>query len=136
MAAAMMRHRVAEAGLSWEIDSAGIYAGAGHPMAKHATDVLIRRHIVVQTHASKPVTPALIERADLILTMTKSHRDELVRQYPHATEKVHTLKNYADGVDKDFVDPFGGDEHAYEACADALAATVDRIFARLQSEAS
>jgi protein-tyrosine-phosphatase len=134
MAAAMMRHRVAEAGLPWEIDSAGLYAGAGQPMTDYATDALIRRHIVVQKHASKRVTPELIDTSDLILTMANSHREELIRQYPHAASKIHTLTSFVGEPECDVADPFGGSPEAYEACAASLEKMIDLAFTKLHTD--
>ncbi|HVY01772.1 MAG TPA: hypothetical protein VHA12_03350 [Candidatus Nanoarchaeia archaeon] len=41
------------------------------------------------------LTPTLIDKADLILTMTSDQRDCLLENFPAATQRLFTLANYA-----------------------------------------
>ena len=135
MAAALARHHVAQAGRPWQVESAGLYAIPGLPMAAYATDALIRRHVVVQNHQSQAVTPKLIESADYIFTMTQSHKSELLQAYKNAAGKTYTLREFVDEDetgDFDIRDPFGGTAEVYEACAADLDALMQRLIAKLQ----
>lgn len=131
MAAALLRHRVAQAGLPWKVESAGLYAAEGQGMSSFATDALIRRHVVVQDHASKPVTQRLVEQADLILTMTQGHLADLLHQFPDANAKAHALLPFVEGVNADIQDPFGQDADIYERCANQLDQVLHRLVEKL-----
>lgn len=37
-----------------------------------------------------------MEWADLILTLTQSHKQYAIRQFPHAADKMHTLKEFVE----------------------------------------
>jgi protein arginine phosphatase len=91
MAEALLKHKSDNI----QVKSAGIYAGNGLP-ASEGTAKVLKQHGVPINHQSQPVTPELIEWADLILTMTTSHKQTLQMQYPFALEKIHTLKEFAD----------------------------------------
>lgn len=43
-----------------------------------------------------PLTANLVEWADLILTLTQSHKQYAIRQFPHAADKMHTLKEFVE----------------------------------------
>lgn len=133
MAAALLRHRVVCEGLGWHVDSAGIYAQPGQSMAPHAMDALIRRHIVVQPHESKPLSAPLVATADLILTMTQGHKLDLLSQFPEAQDKTHTLLAFSRGQDVDLADPFGGNTQLYESCAEALDEALEQVVQRLRT---
>ncbi|WP_230087761.1 low molecular weight protein arginine phosphatase [Alicyclobacillus mali (ex Roth et al. 2021)] len=135
MAAAFLRTLAEEGALDWKVDSAGLMAMEGAPMTEHAAQALARRQIAGGGHAAKRLTREMLREADLILTMSRSHRQALVDVFPELAGKVHTLYAFAHEVpedqSQDVVDPFGGGEEAYEACAEHLADLVQRAFARL-----
>ncbi|MDI9258817.1 low molecular weight protein arginine phosphatase [Alicyclobacillus sendaiensis] len=140
MAAAFLRRLVEERALDWKVDSAGLMAMEGAPMTEHAAQALARRQVPAEGHAAKRLTRDMLREADLVLTMSRSHRQALVDVFPELAEKVHTLHAFAHEVPEDeaqdVVDPFGGGEEVYEACAEHLADLVHRAFARLMRDAA
>ncbi|GMA63553.1 low molecular weight protein arginine phosphatase [Alicyclobacillus fastidiosus] len=138
MAAALARHHAALQGVDVTVDSAGIYAFSGHPMARYATDALIRRQVVVPNHQSQPVTKELVTKADFIFTMTASHKDDLLYQYPEASGKTHTLLEFvgSDPSSTDVADPFGGPVEVYEACAGELDGVIEQLMKKLSDKPS
>ena len=97
------------------IESAGIFAEEDMPASENAVKALKRLYdIDLSYHRSQPVTEDLLKQCDLILTMTKGHKQVLESL---AKGKVFTLSEYAsDGV-ADVSDPFGGDLEEYEETA-------------------
>ena len=75
------------------IQSAGIFAANGMPASEGTKQVLQQQDIPLD-HQSQLITLELVEWADIVLTMTQSHRDRLKQQFQFATEKVYTLKEY------------------------------------------
>jgi sulfate adenylyltransferase len=49
---------------------------------------------------SRPLTPAMVEQADLVLTMEAAHRDFILRDQPQLFRKVYTLGQFAQAVAK------------------------------------
>jgi len=94
MAEGLLRVMAKRDGLDLEVQSAGVAAVDGLPMSKHSRDILASRGADTH-HASRSLTGTDAEWADLILTMTVSHKRAVIQRYPHTVEKVYTLKEYA-----------------------------------------
>lgn len=127
MAAALMLDIAVEKDLDVRIDSAGLMAGIGEPASSGAIAAMKKRGIDLSYHRSKPLTDELINMADLILTMTDSHK-QLIKQC--APDKIYTLMEYA-GLEGDIADPFGGDIEEYEETAVQIHAALTEIAKKL-----
>lgn len=95
MAEGMLRKLADSRGLALEVRSAGVAAVEGMPISRHAEAVL-RDQKIEGNFTSKPLSPELADWADLILTLTLSHKQYALRQYPHAADKIYTLKEYVE----------------------------------------
>lgn len=100
-----------------EVLSAGLNAFGGPP-TREARVVMRERGIDISSFTSRQLTEELIEKADLVLTMEKSHRDRITSWNLESEGKVFTLKEFAgENDDFDIGDPYGRGITAYEACA-------------------
>ncbi|MCL6515839.1 low molecular weight protein arginine phosphatase [Alicyclobacillus sp.] len=154
MAAFFARAQIQERQLPWTVESAGLHAAGGMPMTPAAADALTRRRVPLAPHQSQPLTDDLVARADIILVMTRGQLEDLVARFPQAKGKVHLLGSFAGGTAKeaaealpdstadrapstrgcDIVDPFGGSDEHYEACADQIARSVEGLVNHLLGE--
>lgn len=71
--------------------SAGLYAFDGEAMSANSLAVLAESGIDGRPFRSQSVTWDLVNDSSLILTMTSSHRRELLKRYPQAEKKCFTL---------------------------------------------
>ncbi|GMA50917.1 protein-tyrosine-phosphatase [Alicyclobacillus contaminans] len=142
MAAFLAQREVSERGLDWVIQSAGLYAMPGQPLSSLAADALTRRGVPLQAHQAQPVTAELVAWADAILVMTAAHEWDLLRRFPEAAGKTARLGRFladappAAAVICDIVDPFGGADAEYEACADDLSKAVRGLIEHLATKGS
>jgi protein arginine phosphatase len=96
------------------VKSAGIYAATGSDASAHAKKVLEDHHIE-HNHLSNMLTLESVHWADLILTMTGSHKYAILQQYPETAGKVFALKEFTgEAYEVDVVDPFGGPLSIYQ----------------------
>lgn len=132
MAEALLKQKANEAGLSDQvhISSAGLAAGGVFPASQGAHNVMRQRGLDLSAHYSHQLMPQDIEVADLVLTMTKGHKQSILAFFPEARDKVFTLPEYA-GINSDVDDPYGGDVRVYDACANQIAQMVDRIWEKV-----
>ena len=79
----------------WTVRSAGTHAIVGAPIHEHAATVLAERGIVVPPTAARLLVPAMVERADLILTASRAQRSIVVQAVPAAVRRVFTLRQFA-----------------------------------------
>ena len=127
MAAAIMEKIAVENDLDVLIESAGLFANVGGKASENAVKALDEMGIDLTFPQTKPITEELIEKSDLILTMTEAHK-ELLK--PIAGNDVYTLKEYGGGSG-DISDPYGGDIEEYRETAreiyDALVDVAEKI---------
>jgi tRNA threonylcarbamoyl adenosine modification protein (Sua5/YciO/YrdC/YwlC family) len=141
MAEAMMRQKVAER-LGCSVDevedrglliaSAGIAAMTGGRPSPAAMDVMKERGLDLTSHESQPLTDRLVQYADLILTMTRGHRDAILAQWPHASDRTKVVCH--DQIDVS--DPIGGPTELYRRCAEQIELQLDRWLAQIDLEPS
>jgi L-threonylcarbamoyladenylate synthase len=107
------------------VASAGLSAATGAPAAPEAIEILARAGIDLRTHASQPLTDALLDQADHVITMTRGHRDSILALRPEVADRVRLL-----APDKtDVADPIGGGVDDYELCKDQLERHVRTLVA-------
>lgn len=75
--------------------SAGTRALVAHPIHPEAALVLSRLGGDASEFASRQVTPAIAADADLVLTMTRDHRTEVLRLAPKQLHRAFTLHEAA-----------------------------------------
>ncbi|SKA75834.1 protein-tyrosine phosphatase [Caloramator quimbayensis] len=127
MAEAIAKSEAKKMNLDIEISSAGIHALKGDGASKNAVLVMQDMGIDLSCHIARPVSEGILEESDIILTMTKSHRDIILSMFPFVSGKIFTIMEYA-GYDGDVVDPFGGDYNTYKECAVQLKNLIDKIL--------
>ena len=93
--------------------SAGISAGLGGRPAPEALEVMREQGFDLSGHQSQPLTDTIVRQADLILTMTRGHRETIVQHWPEAASRTHVLR--PDG--RDICDPIGASVDVYRECA-------------------
>lgn len=96
--------------------SAGLAAAPGLGASPQAVEVMGRRDLDLTGHASRPLDDTIMATADLILTMTRRHREAILAAFPALADRVHTLRR--DGGD--ISDPVGSPVDVYQRCADQM----------------
>jgi glycine hydroxymethyltransferase len=123
MAEGLFRHAVDGRGVFCVL-SAGVGAIDGQSPSAHAVRTMRELGIDISKQRSRMLTAELVDQADLILGMTRSHVDSISLLYPQAAEKSFLLREFDDSLDyyeKDISDPIGGPIEVYKACRDQIA---------------
>ena len=111
------------------VASAGVAAVQGCAASPEAIEVMKEQGIDASRHESRPLTDKLVRHADIIFTMTNSHRQNILRRWPEASSRVKTLQ--ADG--RDIGDPIGGPVSLYRDCAAQVEQALRDRLASLES---
>jgi protein-tyrosine-phosphatase len=116
------------------VSSAGTSAWDGAAASDGALLVGIERHLDLNAHRSRMLSPELVADAALILAMGPHHIERIAAL--GGAPKAHLLTDYAERslAGRAISDPFGGDLDAYRACADELESLVGKVFDRLMSD--
>jgi protein-tyrosine phosphatase len=107
--------------------SAGVGASEGMPAASHAIDVVKNHGGSLSSHQSRRVTARLIDEADVVVAMTRDHRDALIHHMPQAADRVRLLDFGGGDID----DPVGSDHATYRRTAEAIKQHVVRLLDEL-----
>lgn len=116
-------------GLSFEIESAGIAAGDGQPASEQTLDVLRERGIDLSSHRARQLTAEMIDRADLVFTMTPSHAQAVMQIAPGSVHKVFPIDPL-----RPIDDPIGRPVEVYRDVADQLQALIEARFKEIIDE--
>ena len=113
MAQGLLEDMAKKKGLNLVVKSAGIFALDGQRVSEEAVEALKEEGIDISDHKANMIHRDLVSEANIILTMSKSHKETLLSKYDFLKGKVFTLKEYAYGVEEDVLDPFGQDIDVY-----------------------
>ena len=98
------------------IASAGIAAMSGGRASPQGVEVMETMGLDLSAHSAQPVSEQMVRHADLILTMTRGHREALLAQWPEAASRTEVLRR--DG--KEVADPIGESVDEYRRCAEKI----------------
>jgi sugar transferase (PEP-CTERM/EpsH1 system associated) len=138
MAAALMRRRLGERGAGGvEVRSAGLHAVPGRPADGRAEMAAAEFGVSLRGHRARPLSSALVRRADLIFAMDTLNQAELLARHPEAADKVFLLGAEAPdrrGRPIEIADPFAGAvadiRRCYRLLDGCVARRAERIAAR------
>lgn len=96
--------------------SAGIAAAPGGRAATEAIAIMNERGLDLSLHESQPLSDRLVRYADLIITMTRGHRDAILNHWPEAAPRTFVISRNRGDV----ADPIGGPADLYRKCAEQI----------------
>ena len=113
----------------WEISSAGVHASNGLPASPGAVTALREKGIDIAAHRSQHLSPELIEKADLLITMTQGHRQAVLSAVPQSEGKVFLLKSFGIAQSSaDIYDPVGEALDIYRRVRDEIDAALPNLI--------
>ena len=94
--------------------------------------VLREEGIDSNSHLAQPLNTLLLKKSDLIITMTRSHRQQVLERVPDVEKRVYLLKEFANIPasllgDMDVPDPIGKSHGEYKECLNVIKQSVARI---------
>jgi tRNA threonylcarbamoyl adenosine modification protein (Sua5/YciO/YrdC/YwlC family) len=98
------------------VASAGVAAMMGGRATAEAVRVMAQHDINLADHETQPLSEPLVRHADVIFTMSRSHREAILAEWPGAAERTKLLSR--EGTD--ICDPIGGPIERYQRCADQI----------------
>jgi protein-tyrosine phosphatase len=129
MAEHWLRHRGGTLGLELEVRSCGVAAESWYEVPEAARRALARRGVPPFEHKAQLVSRDLLRWADLVLTMTRSHRDSLADRFPEFRAKLRLLREEAGFGAQDVADPMGRPDETFERCLAAIEESLEALLA-------
>jgi protein-tyrosine-phosphatase len=136
------------------VSGSGTHALPGHPMSVRTRTALARLGLADPTHRSAQFDETDVRRASLIVAMAPEHVEWVRRTHPDAADRTVTFKRVVRALEpapaslldrvcaldlagveveewEEVVDPAGGDQPEFDACAREIDALVDQLIAVL-----
>lgn len=116
--------------------SAGITIVPGSFVSENSAELLKKElNIDVKYKEATQLNENLIDRSDLVLTMTDFGKNFIRENYPKYKEKVFSLCEYA-GVEGEVTDPYGSTISVYNNIYKELEGIVSLLLAKLKKDGS
>lgn len=133
MAHALLEKRAKEENKHIVVSSCGVYAEDGDVSPYNAIRIMDYYYDTDLTnHKATYIRNSNIKEMDIILCATISHRNQVISMYPELSDKVFTMKEYANTGknerDLDIKDPWGYDLEVYRNCAEEISEVVEKII--------
>ncbi len=128
--------RIPLSGRTVTIGSAGIMASEGHPAADAAVLNADEFGLDMETHRARQLSEELLDDADLVLVMDRSHEKMILTFWPHHREKVSYMTEFdpkGKGKKKDVTDPYGESDRVYRKCFQLIERCVDGLVDELRT---
>ena len=94
MAEVLLADELARRGVDATVHSAGLLDD-GRPASVHSARLMADRGLDLSAHASRAMTPAMLEAADLIIAMERRHVREAAMLVPASWPRAFTLRELA-----------------------------------------
>lgn len=124
----------------FEVFSSGTSAAVGFPATLYAIEAAKVWDVDISGHTSQPLTPVLIDKADLILTMTAGHYHETIKCRRDARSRTFLFKNFPDDSPdgEGVADPIGQSLEEYNKTfleiGEILGENLDEIVKRIDEK--
>ncbi len=117
-----------------EVFSRGLYANPSYAVPDKVVKALAQHHVVFTGHTSTALTPADLDRADLIFCMEQAHVARLEDRYAQYSDKLWLLTDFAFDNAQDLQDPIGLEGRAFEKQVAYLYQTCQAAAQRIKQE--
>ncbi|CAK7049092.1 protein tyrosine phosphatase [Tissierella sp. P1] len=128
MAEGILKSIAKEKKLSLEVKSAGISVFDGDNASRNSIEAMKKIGIDISKHKARQLHRDLVDEADLILTMSRPHKEIIISNFPSAKDKIFALLEYVYKIDKDIADPYGGNLLLYEHTREEIYKAIKKII--------
>lgn len=117
---------------SIQVLSAGVAACSNEAASPFASKAMDSVKLDLSQHRSRPLTSPLLDRSDLILTMTSGHIEAIRDRFPELRTPIFRFREWVPTGTREVPDPFGGSLPHYVETRDCLAEAIPSILTYLR----
>ncbi|RBP37798.1 low molecular weight protein arginine phosphatase [Garciella nitratireducens] len=118
-----------------EVASAGLVVFGRQSATPQAMQAMREMDLDISDHVSTQLTKKMIQEADLILTMTQGHKQQVLTLEPKAEGKIYSLLEFSleEQSEKifDISDPFGASIEVYKKTAQQIKTAIESAFPKI-----
>ncbi|HOW35566.1 MAG TPA: L-threonylcarbamoyladenylate synthase [Candidatus Omnitrophota bacterium] len=99
--------------------------------SSETVEALRKEGMDASEHRSQPLTRTLLKKADLILTMSQGHRQQVLEKVPSAGSRTYLLREFGNTpgsrLNLDIPDPIGRSPEVYQECLLTIKESIKRV---------
>lgn len=104
-----------------EVTSAGTGVFLQTTASSETVSILKEEGIDAAHHLSRAIHSILLKKSDLIIVMTRGHRQQVLERVPEVEKRIYLLREFIDTlsgyqIELDVPDPIGQPHYAYKEC--------------------
>ena len=109
--------------------SAGTFAFLGMGPTRPTLKLIENIGLNASGHRAQRVTEELLRQSDLIFTMERRHKEEIVQQFPQFQPRVHLLGDFVkfDALEAEIADPIGRSEDFYRTVFSKIQDAIQKL---------
>jgi protein-tyrosine phosphatase len=110
-------------------------AADGHPAAEDAVVHAAEYGLAMEAHRARQLSEELLDAADLVLLMDRSHEKMILAFWSHHRDKLRYMTEFdpkGKGKKKDVTDPYGTSDRVYRKCFQLIERCVDGLVDELR----
>lgn len=135
MAAGLLKHLLEQSHIEdIQVASAGLAVFFEEGAHQNAIATMEDLNIDISQHRARQADEDLLLDADLILTMTQSHRDQILAVLPQLKDRVFTLLEFAQEGEEgslDIRDPYALPKEEYQKTAQEIEAALKKALPKI-----
>lgn len=134
MASALFKAKVKKLGFKGlTSSSAGLFVSAEKDMSEGSRNALKFLGVRTSKHTATQLTKDMVEKANIILAMTKDHKEALVSKF-NCADKTFALSEFGDEGTPEVHDPYGKSKGEYIKCAKLIDYLIEQMLIKLSHE--
>lgn len=110
--------------------SAGIMVAPGSKVSNFSVESLKEYNIDISSHIPTQLDLNILSESDLVVTMTKAHKEMIINASPQFADKVKAFCDFT--LYDDISDPYGADLNTYKKCASQIYDAVVKLYERIK----
>jgi len=149
MAEAMLKKMLVEKNLpNLQVKSCGVGASAQFLVPEIVKKLMLEENIDISKHKAQALAQEAVEDTDLILVMENRHREEIIKKFPQAKDKIFLLKEYVEkgqiqeeakseeqrAKDLGIYDPIGQSPEVYRFCKEEIKKCLEKLLTRITAD--
>lgn len=118
---------------TFEVSSAGTFADGGGAASSGSLEVARENGLDLESFQSRPLSPEILDTADVVVVMEPAHRSAVLGIQPLADTKTYLLGELSglQGREASVPDPFGGPLDSYRRTFQRLSTLIQSGLPRL-----
>ncbi|MBN1621912.1 MAG: hypothetical protein JW871_04910 [Endomicrobiales bacterium] len=136
MAEALLKNEVKKRGIkNVYVSSCGTSAMPSFQIPSIVVQLMAKEKIDISSHKPTQVNAGLVNNSDLILAMSKGHKEYIISRFQESQDKTYLFKEYLNEKgEQDIFDPIGQSDEVYKKTLSSLKKCIKKLIQMMEDK--